>query len=122
MKIVLFFGIIFYFFNFVAAQSSVVLNWVDTSNSEIGFGIERAIDSGTFSYLSGVNANIQTYTDSTVHDQNSYSYRVYSWNFYGNSTYSNIITVSINSQEQGTQNSNSRGGSSGGLTVSVIPN
>ncbi len=124
--------LIFFFISFTCAQSSVVLNWIDTSNTETGFGIERALNSGNFSYLNGVSTNIQTYTDSSVQNSNNYSYRIYAWNSYGNSSYSNSITISINSQGQGVFSSGSGGGSSAGasagsgnsngLTASVIPN
>ncbi len=135
MKLVYFIlFLIFIFINFAYAQSSVVLNWIDTSNSETGFGIERALNYGNFSYLNGVSANVQTYIDSTVQNSNNYSYRIYAWNSYGNSNYSNIFTVAINSQGQGNSiaSSGSGGGSSagvsgsssnsGGLTAAVIPN
>ncbi len=116
----------FLFIGFVCAQSSVVLNWIDTSNSETGFGIERAVGSGSFIYLDGVTTNIQSYTDSTVQNSNTYSYRIYAWNSFGNSSYSNSITISISSQGQGVSSFGSGGGSStgtsGGLVASVIPN
>ncbi len=124
----------FLFIGFTCAQSNVVLNWVDTSNTETGFGIERALNSGNFSYLNGVSTNVQTYTDSSVQNSNTYYYRIYAWNSYGNSSYSNSINVFINSQGQGVFSSGSGGGSSSssgvsgsssnsrGLTASVIPN
>lgn len=138
MKVFYFtFFLVFVFFNLASAQTTVVLNWTDTSNSENGFGIQRAVGAGAFDYLAGVSVDVETYSDSTVQASTTYSYRLYAYNSYGNSTYSNTVQVTINSQGTGasspssggsgggggggSSSGSSSGGSSGGLTASVIP-
>ncbi len=78
--------------------SYVILNWVDNSNHEVTFHIERKLgDSGSsneYSEIATVSANVTTYSDNTVADTTMYSYRVRGkagWGAY--SVYSNEAEV-----------------------------
>jgi len=70
-------------------SSRVDLGWVDTSNNETGFIIERAVGAGAFSTLTTVAANTVTYSDTTVVEVTTYTYRVTATNAGGNSAPSN---------------------------------
>ena len=75
----------------------VLLNWIDQSNNEAGFAIERklGIEAGpdTFVVIDSVSANEITYTDETVLDSTTYTYRVRAFNDYFYSDYSNLVTI-----------------------------
>jgi hypothetical protein len=68
-----------------AAGSGVVgLNWVDNSDNEQGFRIERAVkdgkSTGSFELVAAVERNVISYTDSTVQSGMTYVYRVAAFN------------------------------------------
>lgn len=66
------------------------LAWVDSSKNEAGFKIERKKGAaGTYSQIATVNANVQTYADTTLLAATQYFYRVRAHNIGGNSGYSN---------------------------------
>jgi len=64
----------------VETGPQVVLTWTDNANNEQGFYVERADGTGpdvVWARIATVNsANITTYTDTTVAEQATYSYRV----------------------------------------------
>lgn len=75
--------------------SLVRLNWVDNSNNESGFIIERK-DSTTgsaFTKISEVSANVTTYDDYTTLSQHYYLYRVATTDGVVISIYSNIAQL-----------------------------
>ena len=76
------------------STTSIRLNWIDNSNNEQGFKIERAKGSGAFTQVATVGLNVATYTDSGLRKRTSYSYRVRAYNTAGNSTYSNTASRS----------------------------
>lgn len=56
---------------------SVELEWLDTSDDEIGFVIERKIGgSGVFESLETVTSNVTTYKDESVLPEVTYTYRI----------------------------------------------
>jgi hypothetical protein len=74
----------------------VNLTWVDNSNNETGFKIERSINGGvTWSLLATVGAGVTSYSDSSVANGNTYSYRVYAYNSAGNSADSNTVSITL---------------------------
>jgi hypothetical protein len=76
----------------------VDLTWVDNSNNETGFNIERSTDGGvTWSLLATVGAGVTSYSDSSVTKGNTYCYRVYAYNSAGNSADSNAVTITLSS-------------------------
>jgi Predicted xylanase/chitin deacetylase len=84
----------------VLAGNQVRLNWVDASNNETGFKLERCLKAGctSFEFLGtvGVNAVSFTDTDPTLESGESYRYRVRAYHTNGTySAYSNIVTVNM---------------------------
>jgi PKD repeat protein len=73
---------------------AVYLEWTDNSNGEDGFSIERNVDNGDFSVIATVAGNDTLYTDTTIEEGYSYSYKVNAYinSFY--SSYSNPVDVS----------------------------
>lgn len=80
-----------------AAVSSTQINlaWVDNSNNEQGFRIERCQNNNcsNFVQIAQVNANVTTFSNTGLTGNKTYRYRVRAFNATGNSAYSNIITV-----------------------------
>jgi len=78
----------------------VSLTWVDNSNNEAGFTIQRATNTGFTAGLTTftVGANVTTYTDTTVLIKTKYYYRVRAFNAIGNSAYSNVVNITTASQ------------------------
>jgi glucose/arabinose dehydrogenase len=77
----------------VNSPSSIILNWNDNSNNELGFKIERKSGSGNFVLIDSVGANITTYTNNFLSDTTLYSYRVYAYNASASSGYSNTASI-----------------------------
>jgi hypothetical protein len=77
--------------NLVAELSGfdVTLTWVDSSDNEDGFKIEKKDQYGTYSTLGTVDADVTTYTDYNVSSGQTYFYRVSAYNLFGDSEYSN---------------------------------
>jgi probable HAF family extracellular repeat protein len=78
------------------SSSQIQLNWTDNSDNELAFRVQRATGTqGTFALISRVNANITTFTDTTVKAGKTYRYRVQAFNAVGASAWSNTISVRI---------------------------
>lgn len=56
--------------------SSIKLDWVDNSNGEAGFSIQRRTVGGSYAQIGTVGPNVTTYTDSTPSYGVAYQYRV----------------------------------------------
>jgi phosphodiesterase/alkaline phosphatase D-like protein len=71
------------------------LTWVDNSNNEASFTIQRATNLGFTANLTSftVPANVTTFTDTTVAPNTRYRYRVFAVNGAGNSAFFNAIWV-----------------------------
>jgi hypothetical protein len=79
----------------IISTNKVKLDWDDDSNNELGFIIERKINSGNFSQIATVSTNTTTYTDNTLSIDNIYTYRVIPYNPYGNAkSYTNELYIS----------------------------
>jgi glucose/arabinose dehydrogenase len=77
----------------VPAVLTVDLNWVDNSDNEDGFRIERMETSGSFEEIAEVDANSSSYRD-VVTQTIDYKYRVYAYNSTDISGYTNEACVS----------------------------
>lgn len=78
----------------VNASNNVELAWLDNSNDEIAFTIERSSDLGNnYSPIASVGSNTTTYQDLTTTAATTYMYRVYAYNVNGNSNESNAVLV-----------------------------
>ncbi len=72
------------------SATQISLTWVDNSNNETGFKIERKTGSGgTFSQIATSPAGTTSYSDTTVAPSTTYYYRMRSTNASGDSGYSN---------------------------------
>lgn len=72
------------------SSNSVGLSWTDNSNKETGFELERSLDGVTFSLLTDLPANTESYTDIGLSPMTSYYYRVRATGVPVNSDYSKI--------------------------------
>jgi hypothetical protein len=77
-----------------AGKGSVTLNWVDNSDNEESFLVERSttVASG-YIQIATVAANARSYTDNTAFRKTTYFYRVRAANSGGKSNYSNITSI-----------------------------
>lgn len=73
--------------------STVTLTWMDNSDNEQGFKIERKPKVGTWSQIGLVGANVRSYSDSP--GKGNWQYRVRAYNASGDSAYSNIASVRV---------------------------
>lgn len=72
----------------------VILNWVNTTNSEIGFKIERSTTGQTgFTQIDTAVAGSTSYRDNSVAENMTYDYRVKAYNKYFESDYSNVTSI-----------------------------
>ncbi len=85
----------------VAGESSITLNWVDNSDNELGFKIERSQigslgkTNADFSEIAEVDADVTIYEDATAEAGVEYSYRIAAFNNDTTSTYSDEINAKI---------------------------
>jgi hypothetical protein len=77
------------------SRRSVALIWVDNSNNESKFQIERCngINCTNFNKIASVSANSIAFTDAGVYPNSDYFYRIRATNSTGKSAYSNTIIV-----------------------------
>jgi titin len=75
-----------------ASSSSISLSWVDNSNNETGFRIERATGStgGSFTQIATVGAGVVAFSDTGRAASTTYRYRVRANNSAGDSAFSNV--------------------------------
>jgi subtilisin family serine protease len=96
------------------SSSQVSLAWIDNSETEEGYKIERKSD-GNFVQVATVGSNITAYDDSGLIPSTSYTYRVRAYNTdAGNSNYSNEATVTTLTTTGGTSSHHGGGGCSVG--------
>lgn len=57
-------------------SGQIVLTWSDTSTTLTEIRIERKVNSGSFVEIDTVEDGVETYTDTSVMDSNTYTYRV----------------------------------------------
>jgi hypothetical protein len=79
-----------------STRESLQLGWTDTSNNEIGFKVERATLTGSFTEIGVTAANATSFNNTSLTCDTSYRYRVRAYNHNGTSTYSNVLTASTN--------------------------
>lgn len=84
----------------MAAQAvdykTIKLSWSDRSANESGFIVERKLSSETaYKVIDSVKANILTYTDSTLSNGASCSYRIRAYSQFALSAYAAEVSVSL---------------------------
>jgi hypothetical protein len=62
------------------SSSSIQLNWNDNADSETGFRIERRVSGGTYTTLTTVEADTESYTDSNCAAGITYDYQIIATN------------------------------------------
>ena len=78
----------------VVSPSQINLLWTDNSSNETGFKIERRTETSTYTIVGTVNQDLQTFSDSGLNQNTTYTYRVCAYNSVGNSqTYTNEVTL-----------------------------
>lgn len=71
----------------------IKISWWDNSSNEDDFYIERKLESSTkWTQIADFNANVESYTDTSLSARTTYQYRVQVYNSFGMSDYSNIAT------------------------------
>jgi hypothetical protein len=77
-----------------ASGTQVNLSWLDTSNNEDGFLIERKSGAaGTYQQVGEVGADAMGYIDGGLTPAATYSYRIRATNVVGQSAYSNNVSI-----------------------------
>ncbi len=74
-------------------SSQVKVTWLDTTNSETGFRVERSVAGGPFELRATVGAGSTTFTDIGLSADTLYAYRVIAFNSYGDSQISGQSTL-----------------------------
>jgi fibronectin type 3 domain-containing protein len=74
-------------------NSEVHIFWVDNSDKETGYKVERRTGEEDWSEVASLPADSTDWADSDVEASTSYDYRVYAFNAVGNSGYSNVVTA-----------------------------
>jgi hypothetical protein len=72
----------------------VFVNWIDNSNNETGFNVERGTDGINFTLIATTTFNSPHFTD-IVSTGSSYYYRVQAFNAFGTSSYSNVASTTL---------------------------
>ncbi len=71
------------------SSNEVRLSWIDNSNNETGFILERSMDGNTFSEIISTGVDSTSYRDSGLSASATYYYRIKATNAAGDSPYSN---------------------------------
>ncbi|WP_193378525.1 fibronectin type III domain-containing protein, partial [Singulisphaera acidiphila] len=75
------------------SSSQLALTWLDTSDNEQGFKIERSTDGVNFTQVNTLSANATSYVDSSnLTPGTTYYYRVRAYNAGGDSNYSGTVS------------------------------
>lgn len=73
-------------------KGAITLAWIDNSNNESGFLIERSTNGGSFVQIAQTGANVRNFNNTGLVKNSSYAYRIRAFNTSGNSAYSNTAT------------------------------
>jgi hypothetical protein len=77
------------------SRSQINLSWIDNSNNENGFRIERCQGSKctNFVQIANVSEDVSNHSDVGLRRSTIYRYRVRAYNANGNSAYSNVVSA-----------------------------
>ena len=80
--------------------ASLTLTWTDNSNNEDGFRVHRRLgDTGAWGNVQNLDANVTTWTDATVLEDQKYCYRVKAFRGTLESGFSNVVCGTAKTQE-----------------------
>lgn len=74
------------------SDQEITLSWVDNSDNETGFEIQRSLNGTSYLAIDTVGANVTTFTNSNLMLGTQYYYRVAGINSHGKSPFSNVAT------------------------------
>ena len=75
-------------------SNNVTLTWIDNSDNETGFEIQRSTTSGSgFATIDTTASDVTTYLDETVLPETEYFYQIRAINSYGESDYTPEVSV-----------------------------
>jgi gliding motility-associated-like protein len=74
------------------SDQEITLSWVDNSDNETGFEIQRSLNGTSYIAIDTVEASITTFTDGNLMLGTQYYYRVAGINSHGKSPFSNVAT------------------------------
>ncbi|MFA5793924.1 MAG: fibronectin type III domain-containing protein [Candidatus Brocadiia bacterium] len=77
----------------IISRTAIALYWIDTTDNEDGYEIERGVTNTAYSLLITVTANTSVYTDTNLSLSSTYYYRVRAYNNVAASAYSNEVYV-----------------------------
>jgi len=80
------------------SSSEIDLAWVDNSNDETSFEVERSLDGTNFSLLTTLAADTTSYPDTGLSAATTYFYRVLASNGAGSSAFSNVASDTTQGQ------------------------
>ena len=70
------------------------LSWIDNSDDETGFEIQRSTTSGSgFTTIHTTSSDVTTYLDETVSPETEYFYQIRAINSYGESSYTPEVSA-----------------------------
>jgi peptidyl-Asp metalloendopeptidase len=75
-------------------MSRIDIQWIPGDSHATGFVVERAVESGSFSPLTTVDATTTVWSDLTVDPSTTYHYRIVAFNAHGNADASDVATAS----------------------------
>ncbi|WP_269524471.1 fibronectin type III domain-containing protein [Coraliomargarita parva] len=82
------------------SSSSIQLDWTDNAGNETGYRIERRISGGSYSSLTTLAADIETYTDESCEAGTTYEYQIIAFNDDGDATAATASATTYSVQEQ----------------------
>lgn len=77
----------------VVSATRIDLTWIDRSNNEQGFTIQRRVGTGSFSDIATVGSDTIGYKDISLTRNTTYTYRIFAFNEAGASPFTNELTL-----------------------------
>ncbi|MDQ8193735.1 S8 family serine peptidase [Coraliomargarita sp. SDUM461004] len=81
------------------SSSAIQLNWSDNAERETGYRIERRIAGGSYSSLNTLDADTETYTDSSCAAGTTYEYQIIAYNDNGDAAPAEASATTHSEQE-----------------------
>ena len=76
------------------SATRIDLTWMDNSNDETGFKLERKLGTaGIYTLIATVGANVTSFADTRLVENTKYSYRLRAYNAAGHSVYSSAVSA-----------------------------